>query len=126
MDGLQQLCDVGQIVRDWWLRTENGARILRVGASDVDAVEAVLAPQLPRRRYVVHSRYTFAQMRELEERFTAHHDEWGFETFSYQGLDARSQPYAQATLTQVSSEVAAWADTLPEDLLRLTPAMQPA
>jgi hypothetical protein len=49
VDGLQELGDSGQIVRDGWLRTDNDALILRVAASDVEAVEAVLAPQLPRR-----------------------------------------------------------------------------
>lgn len=53
VDGLQQLRDTGQIVRDRWLRTDNGSLILRVAVNDVDMVEAVLAPQLPRRRYVV-------------------------------------------------------------------------
>ena len=57
LDGLQSLRDTGQIVRDGWLRTDNDALILRVAASEVGAVEAVLAPQLPRRLYVVRSRY---------------------------------------------------------------------
>jgi hypothetical protein len=126
VDGLQQLRDIGQIVRDGWLRTDTGALILRVAASDVDAVEAVLAPQLPRRRYVVRSRYTIAQLREVEEMFAIHNDEWGFESWSYQNLDSQCQPYAEAALTRVSSDLAAWADSLPDDLLTLTPAMTPA
>lgn len=126
VSGLPQLRDTGQIVRDGWLRTDSGALILRVAASDVDAVDAVLAPQLRRRRYVVRSRYTADRLREVEEMFAAHADGWGFEGWSDQNLDPQCQPYAEATLTRVSSDLAAWADTLPDDLLRLTPAMEPA
>lgn len=36
VDGLQPLRDTGQIVRDGWLCTPNGALILRVAATDVD------------------------------------------------------------------------------------------
>lgn len=126
VESLQELRDAGQIVRDEWLRTGNGALILRVAASDVDAVEAVLAPQLPRRRYVVKSRYTAAQLHEVEAMFAAHYDQWGFESFSCVNLDARCQPYAEATLTRVSRDLAEWADTLPDGLLALTPAMTPA
>jgi hypothetical protein len=126
VDGLQELRDTGQIVRDGWLRTDTGALILRVAARDVDAVEAVLAPQLPRRLHVVRSRYNAAVLREVEEMFAAHRDEWGFEIPSYQNLDSRCQPQAEARLTRVSSDLAVWADTLPDDLLTLTPAMRPA
>jgi hypothetical protein len=126
VDGLQQLRDTGQIVRDAWLWTDNGATVLRVAASDVNAVEAVLAPQLTRRRYVVRSRYTVTQLRDVEQMFAAHSAEWGFDSWSYQGLDSQCQPYAEATLTRVSPDLAVWADSLPDDLLTLTPAMRPA
>jgi hypothetical protein len=126
VDGLQRLRDTGQIVRDGWLRTDNGALILRVAANGVDAVESVLAPQLPRRRFVVRSRYTATHLREVEQMFAAHRDGWGFEGWSYTNLDAHSQPYAEAMLGRVSASLARWADTLPNDLLRLTPAMTPA
>jgi hypothetical protein len=58
--------------------------------------------------------------------FWAHKDDWGFESFSYQSLDADSQPFADACLTRVSTHLAEWADTLPDDLLTLTVAMAPA
>ena len=126
VDGLQQLRDAGQIVRDGWLRTNNDALILRVAASDVDAVEAVLAPQLPRRLYVVRSRYTAAQLREVEEMFAAHYEVWGFESWSCTNLDAQTQPYADAMLLRVTASLATWAENLPDGLLILTPAMTPA
>jgi hypothetical protein len=74
---------------------------------------------------VVRSRYTAAQLGEVEEMFAAHSREWGFEAWS-SNLNAHSQPYADATLTRVSANLAAWADTLPADLLTLDPAMTPA
>lgn len=124
--GLQQLRDSGQIVRDGWLRADNNALILRVAARDVEAVEAVLAPQLPRRLSVVRSFYTAERLYEVAEMFEAHSREWGFEAWSCADLNALGQPYAKATLTRVSSELAAWADSLPDGLLALAPAMTPA
>ena len=97
-----------------------------VAASDVEAVAAVLAAQLPRRLCVVHSRYSAGQLRGVEDMFTAHAKQWGFEAWSYQGMDAQGQPYAEAALTRISAELAAWADTLPDGLLTLHPAMTPA
>ncbi len=126
VQGLEQLRASGQIVRDGWIRMDGGALVLRVAAGDVDAVEQALAPQLPRRLCVVRSRYTAAQLREVEEMFWAHHAEWSFEAWSYQSLDAQCQPYAEATLTRVSTGLATWAATLPDGLLRLCPAMIPA
>ena len=57
--------------------------------------------------------------------FAAHRSGWGFEAWSCMNLDAQTQPYAKATLLRVSASLAAWADTLPDDLLTLTPAMTP-
>lgn len=126
VEGLQALRDAGQIVRDEWLRTDDGALVLRVAATDVDAVKTVLAPQLPRRLHVVQSRVHAAQLHEVEQMFATHCDEWGFEAWSCSDLDAQGQPYAEAVLARVSAGLATWADTLPDDLLTLSPAMTPA
>jgi hypothetical protein len=123
--GLDELRASGKIVRDGWLREGSGALILRVAASDIDSVERVLAAQLQRRLCVVQSRYTAAQLREVEDMFTAHTEQWGFEAWSYQGMDAQCQPYADVVLTRISAHLAAWADTLPDRLLTLHPAMIP-
>lgn len=124
--GLEELRASGTIVRDVWWREHNGALVLRVAASDVGAVERVLAWQLPRRLYVVHSRYSADQLREVQDMFAAHRAEWGIEVSSHQNLDTQCQPYADAMLTRVSADLAAWADTLPDGLLTLHPAMTPA
>lgn len=123
--GLDELRRSGAIVRDAWIYAE-GAVLLRVAADDVEAVERALAPQLPRRLFVVQSRYTAAQLGEVADMFKAHARQWGFEEWGYEGLDASSQPYAFAALTRVSADLASWADTLPEGLLTLHPAMRPA
>jgi hypothetical protein len=124
--GLAALRTSGKIVRDGWLRDDSGALLLRIAASDVEAVERVLAPQLPRRLCVVQSRYTTAQLREVESMFATHAIEWGFEAWSYESMDSECQPFADATLTRVSTDLAAWADTLPDGLLALHPTMTPA
>lgn len=124
--GLEELRASGLIVRDGWIRHTGGTLVLRVAASDVAAVEAVLAPQLPRRLYTVGSSYTAGQLREVEEVFDAHHRLWDFEIWSYQSLDAQCQPYADVGLMRVSRDLADWADTLPAGLLTLRPTMTPA
>ena len=98
VDGLDELRASGAILRDVWRRDESGALILQVAAGDVDAVERVLGAQLPRRLSVVPSRYTAAQLREVESMFAAHAAEWGFERWSHRGLDAQGQPYADINL----------------------------
>ena len=126
IQGLEELRAAGTIVRDGWLRDDSGALLLRVAAADVDAVERLLAGQLPRRLCVVQSRYSAGQLREVADMFAAHAKEWGFEAWSYQSMDAQCQPYADVILTRVNGELATWADTLPDGLLTLHPAMTPA
>lgn len=99
--------------------------MLRVAAGDVAAAERVLAPQLPRRLYVVRSRYTADQLHEVRDMFHAHHVDWGFEIWSYQGMTDDCQPRAEARLTRISPDLADWADSLPGGLLALFPAMTP-
>jgi hypothetical protein len=126
VQGLDELRASGAIVEDGWLRHKSGAVLLRVAAADVAAVDAVLAPQLPRRLCVVRSRYSTADLREVRAMFDAHHRKWGFSTWGCGALDAQCQPYAHVTLTRVSADLARWADTLPDGLLRLHPRMTPA
>jgi hypothetical protein len=126
VDGLDELRATGAIVRDQWIRHTDGAILLRVAAGDVAAVERVLGPQLPRRLYVVESRFPARQLKEVRDMFNAHHADWGFEMWSDEGLTADSQPYAEAWLTRVAPDLADWADSLPDGLLSLHPAMTPA
>jgi hypothetical protein len=126
VQGLEQLRATEDIVRDSWLREAGGALVLRVAAADVDAVARVLATQLPRRLYVVHSRYSATQLREVEDMFNEHHHDWGFESWSCQGLDAECQPYADVVLPESAPTWPLGRKTLPDGLLTLHPAMTPA
>lgn len=121
-----QLRDSGLIVRESWLRTPEGALVLRVAAADPDAVEIVLGPRLPGRLCVVRSRYSKAQVDDVESMVDRHAQDWGFEHWSTGNLDPWCQPHADASLTRVGDDLAAWADTLPEGLLTLDPAIVPA
>lgn len=123
---LQSLRASGAIVRDHWLRTPGGAVVLIVAASDVDLVERILRPRLPRRLCVVASRYSADQVREVEATFAACHRDWQFEVWGAEGLDHDGQPYAFAELMRVTDDLAEWADTLPDGLLQLRPSMTPA
>jgi hypothetical protein len=96
-----------------------------VAAGDVAAVERVLGPQLPRRLQVVESRYSARQLDEVRDTFDAHYADWGFEMWSCAGLTAGCQPYAEAWLTRLAPDLADWADSLPNGLLTLHPAMTP-
>lgn len=81
---------------------DDGARLLRVAATDVEAVERRLAPQLPRRLCVVRSQYTAVHLTEVEDMFHARHAKWGFELLSYKGMTRLCQPRAYALLTRVN------------------------
>jgi hypothetical protein len=116
----------GAIVRDHWQQTSSGAVVLIVAAGDVDLVERILGPRLPRRLCVVASRYSADQVRDVEATFAIRHEEWQFESWGTEGLDQDGQPYAFADFMRVTDDLADWADTLPDGLLRLQPTMTPA
>jgi hypothetical protein len=65
------------------------------------------------------------QIDEVYEILHTHRREWRLESFGT-GSDAQAQPFIEATLFRVTAEMAEWADTLPEGLLRLRPALIPA
>jgi len=123
---LQSLRASGAIVRDQWWCTSGGAVVLIVAASDVDLVERILGPRLPRRLCVVASRYSADQVHDVEAKFATRHQEWQFETWGARGLDQDGQPNAFAGLMRVTDDLADWADTLPDRLLDLRASMTPA
>jgi len=123
---LQSLRASGAIVRDQWWCTSGGAVVLIAAACDVDLVERILGPRLPRRLCVVASRYSADQVRDVVDTFAARSREWRFESWSAGGLDHDGQPYAFAELVRVTDDLADWADTLPDGLLELRPSMTPA
>jgi hypothetical protein len=123
---LQSLRASGAIVRDEWRCTSGGAVVLIVAASDVDLVERILGPRLPRRLCVVASRYSADQVRDVEAMFATRHRQWRFESWGPGGLDHDGQPHAFAELMRVTDDLADWADTLPDGLLELRASMTPA
>jgi hypothetical protein len=98
--------------------------VLVVAASDIDAVQTALRPQLPDRLCVVPSRWTQAQLDEVRARFDHHHEDWALDTWG-KTIDEHAQPFIEVHLLRVTAELADWADTLPDGLLKLVPALTP-
>jgi hypothetical protein len=98
--------------------------VLVVAASDIDAVKTVLQPQLPERLCVVPSRWTRAQLDEVRARFHDHWDDWALDSCG-EPADEHGQPFIEVHLVRVTAELADWADTLPDGLLKLVPLLTP-
>jgi hypothetical protein len=124
--GITRLREFGAIICDAWIRLPSGATVLRVAAADLEEVERVLGPQLPRRLCAVQSRFGVDPVREVREKFEARSEDWGFEISTCFGMDGQCQPFAEASLTRVSDGLASWVDSLPRGLVKLTPYVRPA
>lgn len=98
--------------------------VLVVAAADVDAVAAILRPQLPDRLCVVASRWTRSQLDEVRGYFVGNLREWGVELVSDQ-VDHRAQPSIRVDLLRVTPALAEWAAALPDGLLELAPYLTP-
>jgi len=98
--------------------------VLVVAAGDVAAVEARLRPQLGESLCVVPSRWTKAQLDTVGDYL---HYQW--ELWRLYGLGLHNtddgQPHMAARLVRVLPEIAAWAATLPNDILLLEPWLMP-
>lgn len=106
-------------------RPSHDQAVLVVAATDIDAVKAVLEPQLPHRLCVVPSRWTRPQLDAVRAHLDAHHKDWDLDMWG-PAADDRGQPYFEAALLRVTAEIAAWAATLPDGLLKLMPSLSPA
>jgi hypothetical protein len=106
-------------------RPSSEQTVLVVAASDIDAVTAVLQPQLPGRLCIVPSRWTRAQLDAVHARFTEHWQDWALDTCG-EGADEHAQAFIVVELLRVTAELADWADTLPDGLLTLRPSLTPA
>lgn len=98
--------------------------VIVVAATDIHAVETVLRPQLPDRLCVVPSRWTPAQLDEAQAHFDHHHADWALDTWG-KSADEHAQPFIEVHLLKVTAEIAGWADTLPDGLLKLVPSLTP-
>ncbi|WP_427895783.1 hypothetical protein ACQHIV_18035 [Kribbella sp. GL6] len=116
----------GAIVHMVIFRPSKNQEVLVVAATDVDAVTRQLSRRLAGQLCVVHSRFTRAQLDEVRDVLSAHWQEWHLETFGTGHADEQGQPFAEAEPCRVTNEMAEWADTLPDGLLRLSPILIPA
>ena len=115
----------GAIVHPVIFHPSADQEVLVVATTDVDAVTRQLYPHLPNQLCVVPSRFTSAQLDEVRDVLRAYWRQWRLES-SGTSADAQAQPYITAQLFRVTAEMAEWADTLPQGLLRLHPALAPA
>jgi hypothetical protein len=115
----------GAMVTRVVFRPSADREVLVVAASDVDAVTRQLSSQLPNQLCVVPSRFTRVQLDEVRDVLLAHWREWRLEFFGTSS-DLQAQPSITAAPLWVTTEMAEWAGTLPEGLLRLDPALSPA
>lgn len=102
-----------------------GRLALVVAATDTDAVEARLRPQLGPRLCVVPSRWTRDQLDATRAVLHGKWEDWTIETTG-ESVDEDGQAYVEATLFRVLPELADWSTTLPDDLLRVVPVLVPA
>lgn len=115
----------GAIVHQVIFHPSADQEVLVVAAADVDTVARLLSPHFPDQLCVVPSRFSRAQLDELRDVLRTRRREWRLETFGT-GSDEQAQPFITAQLFRVTADIADWADTLPEGLLRLCPALSPA
>ena len=96
-----------------------------MAAADVEAVEAVLRPQLGDPLCVVRSRWTKDQIeavrRDLEEKW----DRWSLREMGPRHLKD-GQVRLRASLTRILPDIAEWATPLPEGILALVPWLRPS
>jgi hypothetical protein len=116
----------GAMVTRVIFRPSADQEVLVVAATDIDAVIRQLSPKLPNQLCVVPSRFTRDQLDDVGDVLHAHWREWRLESFSNGGADEQAQPFTTAEPLRVTAEMAEWADTLPDRLLRLHPAISPA
>jgi hypothetical protein len=116
----------GAIVTRVLFRPSPAQVVLVIAATDIDAVTRQLAPHLPNQLCVVPSRFTRDQLNEVRDVLIAHWQDWRLESFSTGGADEHAQPFTTAEPFRVTAELTDWADTLPDGLLRLLPAIRPA
>jgi hypothetical protein len=115
----------GAMVTRVIFRPSADQEVLVVAATDIDAVTRQLSLTLPNQLCVVPSRFTRDQLDEVRDVLLAHSQDWRLESFSTGGADEHAQPFTTAEPLRVTAEMAEWADTLPEGLLRLDPAIRP-
>ena len=116
--------DSGAAVSAVTFRPSPYQAVLVVAADDIDAVEKMLRPQLPDQLCVVASRWSREQLDTVRARLMQHWRDWTLETVG-EDIDEQGQACVEVELLRVTGDLAQWAATLPDDLLRLVPSLVP-
>src|SRR5262249_33530797 len=119
---LRDLLISGAVVGVVTFRPSTYQAVLVVAATDIDAAEAVLRPQLSDRLCIVPSRWTRTRLDDVRAHLYAHWDDWNLQVVG-EATDEHAQLSVYVQLRRVSAAIADWADTLPEGLLRLEPSL---
>ena len=119
---LGDLQSSGAMVHPVIFRPSEDQEVLVVAATDVDAVTRQLSPKMPRQPCVVPSRFTRAQLDEVYDVLLANWRDWRLESFGTSS-DEQAQPFIATMMFRITAEIAEWADTLPEGLVRLDPTL---
>jgi hypothetical protein len=99
--------------------------VLVVAASDIEAVESVLRPQLKDRLCVVASRWSRRYLDEIHAHLLDRMLDWTIDWLS-PTIDGQGQAGFTARLMRVTPEIADWAQDIEADVLTLEPALLPA
>jgi hypothetical protein len=98
--------------------------VLVVAASDVEAVESVLRPQLNGRLCVVASRWSRPYLDKIRAHLVARREDWTIDVISGT-TDDRAQASITAWSIRVTSDMADWAEDIEAEVLTLEPSLVP-
>lgn len=118
---LGDLEQTGAAVARTLFRPSEDQAVLVVAATDPEAVEAQLRPQLGPLLCVVPSKWTRAELEAVRAHLHVQHEEWNLYMWGYGPTTDDGQAQVTASLTRMLPEVAAWAATLPSGILGLEP-----
>jgi hypothetical protein len=121
---LGDLLETGAVVTVTVFRPADNHPVLVVAASDVAAAEARLRPQLGESLCIVPARWAKAQLDAVRDHLHQHHEQWSLYQWGPQNT-GDGQAHMAARLVRVLPEIAAWAATLPPDILLLEPWLVP-
>ena len=118
------LTDTGAAVGVTVFRPGRRQDVLVVAASDPDAVDAWLRPQLGARLCVVPTRWTRSELRTVREQISARWDDW--HVYGAGEINASDgQPFVTVNLARILPEVAVWATPLQDGIVTLRPWIAP-
>lgn len=98
--------------------------VLVVAATDIDAVEAHLRPQLGSALCVVRSRWTKDQIDQVQRHLTNMSRQWLLYLWGPR-VEEDAQTTMHASLVRVTPEIAGWVEAQPDGLVMITPWLAP-